>query len=184
MKIYKLFCAAFLAAFMSACFSSSETPNANTNSTVNSAPNTNAAPPVNKAAEPEITYPKESYSLNTPTEAFQTYIKATVNKDIEGLKRSLSKSSLAFIEKAAKEQGKTVDEILTGGAVQNESKKIPEVRNEKITGDTATVEYKDETMPEYMEMPLVKEDGTWKIALDKFMEEVMKKLSEELEKVK
>lgn len=179
MKIYKYLVIASLAIWSVAC-SGSETPNANTNSAVNSAPNANSAPANTSSSAPVITYPKESYSQTSPTEAFKTYIKATVNKDIEGLKKSLSKSSLEFIEKSAQEQGKTIDEVLTGGAVENESKNIPVVRNEKIKGDTATVEYKDETMPEFMEMPLVKENGEWKIALDKFMQQLLEKLAEQM----
>lgn len=164
---------------MTAACSSSEQPAANADSA-------NAPQPANETTKteikPEIVYPKDSYSQTSPTDAFKTYIMATVNKDLEGLKKSLSKSSLAFVEESAKEKGETIDEILMGGAVQNKSRKIPEVRNEKISGDTATIEYKDETMPEFITMPMVKEDGTWKMALDKFMEDLIKKLKEESHK--
>ncbi len=184
MKIYKLFFIALFAILSVACSWFGGESNANLSNSANAPQpaNETSTTTEKKPVEPEIVYPKETYSQTTPTEAFKTYIKATVNKDIESLKKSLSKSSLEFIETAAKEQNKTVDELLTGGAVEKESKKIPEVRNEKIKGDTATVEYKDETMPEFIEMPLVKEDGTWKIALDKFMQDLLKKLSEEMKK--
>src|SRR5688500_828273 len=139
MKINKLFIIALFAITAAAC-SSGEELNANLANAVNAPQeaNTNAQ----HEKQPEITYPKDSYSQASPTDAFKTYIMATVNKDIEGLKKSLSKSSLEFIEKSAKEQNKTVDELLMGGAVENESKTVREIRNEKITGNTATVEYK------------------------------------------
>ncbi len=178
MKINKLFIIALFAITAAAC-GSGEEPDANLANAV-SAPqeaNANAQP----EKQPEITYPKESYSQASPTDAFKTYIMATVNKDIAELKKSLSKSSLEFIEKSAKEQNTTIDELLMGGAVENKSKKVPEIRNEKISGNTATIEYKDETMPEFVTMPMVKEEGTWKIALDKFAEDLIKKLSEGLQ---
>ncbi len=180
MKIYKPFIIALLAMTAAACSSSGGDPKANVVNSANAPQTANANTQPEK--QTEITYPKDSYSQASPTDAFKTYIMATVNKDIPELKKSLSKSSLEFIEKSAKEQNKTIDEILAGGEVEKESRKIPEVRNEKITGDTATIEYKDETMPEFITMPLVKEDGTWKIALDKFMEDLIKKLSEEMQK--
>jgi hypothetical protein len=185
MKIYKLFIIASFAILSVACswFGGESNVNANLSNSANvPQPANETVKTENKPVEPEIVYPKETYSQVSPTEAFKTYIKATVNKDIEGVKKSLSKSSLEFVETAAKEQNKTADELLTGGAVENQSKKIPEVRNEKIEGNTATVEYKDETMPEFIKMPLVKEDGTWKIALDKFMQDLLKRVSEEMKK--
>lgn len=179
MKVYKLFIIALFSAFSFGCASSEPEGNA---------VNTSSVPPVEERApetvtkpvEPEVSYPKESYSQASPTEAFKTYIMATVNKDVETLKKSLSKASLELIEKSAKEQGKSIEEILTGGAVQNESKKVPDVRNEKITGNTATVEFKDSSMPDFLTMPLIKEDGTWKVALDTFQKELLEKLSREL----
>lgn len=43
---------------------------------------------------------------------------------------------------------------------------IPEVRNEKINGDRAIIEYRDEK-GEWKEMDFVKEDGGWKLTLPK-----------------
>ena len=76
----------------------------------NSEPNSNAVdktsvPPVEekvpepakKRVEPEVSYPKESYSQTSPTEAFKTYIMATVNRDVEAVKNSISKGSLIYV---------------------------------------------------------------------------------------
>jgi hypothetical protein len=179
MKIYQILIIALFTMVLFGC--ASNEPNSN-------AVNTSSVPPVDKKApetakkpvEPEVSYPKESYSQKSPTEAFKTYIMATVNRDVEAVKNSISKGSLAMIEKSAKDQGKTIDELLTGGAVENESKNVPEVRNEKISGNTATVEFKDSSMPDFLTMPLVKEDGTWKVALDQFQKELLEKLSREM----
>jgi hypothetical protein len=60
----------------------------------------------------------------------------------------------------------------------------PVTRNEKIEGDTATVEIKNETTGEFdMKIPLVREDGMWKLARDKYVEEVLKKANEAREKI-
>ncbi len=67
--------------------------------------------------------------------------------------------------------------MLTDGEDAIEDEK-PDIRNEKISGDTATVEVKNQVLGNYEEMPFVKEDGIWKVALDKFMEDMMKKINE------
>jgi hypothetical protein len=42
---------------------------------------------------------------------------------------------------------------------------VPDISNEKITGDTATVDLKGEAKT--LTMPMVKEGGEWKLAVDK-----------------
>lgn len=179
MKIYQLLIIALFTVVLFGCAGSEPNDNA---VDVSSVPPVEDKAPENlkKPAEPEVSYPKESYSQASPTEAFKTYIMATVNRDIEAIKNSISKDSLEMIEQSAKQQGKSIDELLTGGAVENESKKIPEIRNEKINGNTATVEFKDSTMPDFFAMPLVNENGKWKVALDQFQKQLLEKLSREL----
>ncbi|MEZ5427357.1 MAG: hypothetical protein R2747_13890 [Pyrinomonadaceae bacterium] len=188
MKIYKMLLAGLLAALLIGCFASPEENTQRTKNTdINAQPSPAENAPSNEPAETgdetikmEEVYPVKEYSQKTPTETMKTYIMATVNKDVPTVKSLLSKGSLKMIEESAKEQDKTVGEILTRGAVDNKSKKIPQFRNEKVDGDQATVEYKDETMPEFLTMPLVKEDGKWKIALDVFRENLMRDLTEEM----
>jgi hypothetical protein len=112
----------------------------------------------------------------SPTEVLKGFSKATQTKDAEKIKSFLSKGSLAEIEKSAKEQKVTVEELLTQGA--EEDPVDPDMKNEKIDGETATVEVKNETLGYYDVMPFVKEDGVWKIALDKFMADMLKKINE------
>ena len=98
------------------------------------------------------------------------------------MKSLLSKGSLDLIEKSAKDQRLTTDDILRKEA-SVKIQKAPETRNEKIEGETATVEVKNETTGEFdMKMPLVKENGAWKLARDKYIEEVLKKANEEVNK--
>lgn len=121
-------------------------------------------------------------TANSPSDVLKQYVAASQKNDIETMKRLLSKGSLALIEKSAKAQYTTTDELLRKEAsvkIQN----APETRNEKIEGDTATVEVKNETNGEFdLKMPFVKEDGTWKLARDKYIEEAMKKATEEVNK--
>ena len=115
---------------------------------------------------------------NSPSESLQQYFKASQRQDIAKMKSLLSKGSLELIEKSAKTQGTTTDELLrkeSSVKIQN----APETRNEIIEGETATVEIKNETNGEFdMKMPFVKEDGVWKLARDKYIAEMMKKAND------
>lgn len=119
-------------------------------------------------------------SANSPSETLQRYFEASQKGDVAAMKRLLSKGSLELIEKSARLQNTTGDELLRRES-EVEIKRAPETRNEKIEGETATVEVKNETTGKFdMKLPFVREDGAWKLARDKYIEEVMRKASEEI----
>lgn len=106
---------------------------------------------------------------SSPTATAKAFYDAVKTRDVQGIKNSMSKSSLEMMEKFAKLQNKNLDEALKdpGGSTPPATF---EARNEKITGDTATLEVKGEK-GNWESLPFVKEDGQWKIALDKAMQQ-------------
>jgi PBP1b-binding outer membrane lipoprotein LpoB len=119
---------------------------------------------------------------NSPSGVLKQYVAASQKQDVAAMKNLLSKGSLELIEKSAKAQNSTTDELLRRESAVKIQKAI-ETRNEKIEGDAATVEIKNETTGEFdMKMPFVREGGAWKIARDKYIEEEMKKANEEINK--
>ena len=117
-------------------------------------------------------------SSSSPTTTFKAFYDAQKKKDVEGMKKTLSKGSLQMMEKAAKEQNKTVDKALSEGldSPGGKTDKMPETRNEKIDGDNATLEVQNEETKKWDKVYFVKEDKDWKIALDKTIEELFKGL--------
>jgi hypothetical protein len=116
-------------------------------------------------------------SAGSPSATFKTYFEAQKKKDIGGMKQTLSKTSLAMMEASAKQQGETLDKMIQGQLDNPSSKidKMPDTRNEQITGDSATLELHNEDANRWDTMYFVKEDGAWKIALDRTIEEMLKK---------
>ena len=104
----------------------------------------------------------------SPTETVKAFAAAAQKKDKEGVKKYLSKSSVNYIETTAKAVGKTPDDfydaMLEAAAKEGGT---PDVRNESINGDSATVEVKDAKSNNWQKPQLVKEDGQWRIAFDK-----------------
>jgi len=117
---------------------------------------------------------------SSPTSTFKAFFEAQKNKDVPGIKKTLSKGSLAMLEKGAKEQKKTLDESLKEGFDDPTFKAptMPETRNEKIDGNNGTLEVQDAQSKKWETMYFVKEDGDWKVALDKTVEELLKKIGQ------
>lgn len=116
-------------------------------------------------------------STAQPSATFKAYFEAQKKKDIPGMKQALSKTSLAMMEASAKQQQLTLDKMIAN-QLENPSAKIdkmPETRNEKVTGDNATLELHNEDSNRWDTMYFVKEDGVWKIALDRTIEEILRK---------
>jgi hypothetical protein len=111
---------------------------------------------------------------SSPTATAKAYYDAIKSKDVKTMKSLLSKGSLAMMESFAKMDNKSLDDMLK----EPESKPTGafEARNEVITGDTAMLEVKDEK-GKWEKLPFVKEDGQWKIAVDKAFEQGMSEMS-------
>ena len=102
----------------------------------------------------------------TPTATAKAFYDAAKANDVQTLKNLLTKKSLEVMEAFAKMGNKSLDDTL------KEPSNMPpafEARNEKITGDTATLEVKGQG-DRWDTLYFVKEDGQWKIAFDKGME--------------
>ena len=129
-------------------------------------PAVKTAPATNQAAtEKSGANGSSSSSLASPTQAYKTAYEARKKNDLEGLKRVLSKEMLGFLQDMGKTEQKTLDdelkELCAGPQAQT-----AEVRNEKIAGDNATLEYLDEK-GKWTLMGFVKEGDDWKMTIPK-----------------
>jgi hypothetical protein len=116
---------------------------------------------------------------SSPTATLKTYFEALQKKDAAGLKKTLSKGTLEMFEQFAKAQSppKTLDEALQTGLASTTntgSDKMPETRNEKIDGEKATLEVKNDKTGQWETVPFVKEEGDWKIAFDQMFRDAFK----------
>lgn len=107
---------------------------------------------------------------DSPTVTLKNYVEASQKKDAEAIKQTLSGGTLKMIDESAKRQNTTLEEVLTKDA-GNAYKQVPETRNEKIEGDAATLEVKNAATADWDKIPFVREEGKWKIALDKFLQD-------------
>ena len=128
-----------------------------------------------------------SESALTPTATMNSQVAAMQKNDLPAMRSNLSQGTLQMIEKAAQAQKVTSDEVLASMSRKaNAANKdaLIETRNEQINGAAATLELKNPVTGGWDKIPFVKEDGRWKIALDKFMEDVLKQTDEPAEPAK
>ena len=127
-------------------------------------PAVKTAPATNQPAVAKVeTDGSSSGSLASPTQAYKTAYAARQKKDLEGLKRVLSKEMLGFLEDIGKSEQKTLDDELKELCASPQAP-TAEVRNEKITGNNATLEDLDE-QGKWALMGFVKEGDDWKMTL-------------------
>jgi hypothetical protein len=99
---------------------------------------------------------------STPTELFKNFYTAARNKDVAGLKSMMSRAALADTESEAQKRGQSLDDFLAGQG-QFFPPNMPEIRNEKVEGDKASLEFRREGAANWSTAWFVKEDGEWKV---------------------
>ncbi len=153
-------CAVFV---ISGCSSASPTAN---NADVNPKANVNS-PVVNSNTDDAAA----ATPTMSPTDVFKAMSAASAAKDVEGIKKHFTKQTLVLFDQVAAEQGKTVDQILRepNGAP---FPVMPDIGEEKITGQTATLEIGDPETDSATRLPFVIENGEWKIAMDVYLNEI------------
>jgi hypothetical protein len=128
---------------------------------------------------------RPSTAESSPSDVLKQYVAASQRQDIAAMKALLSTSSLRFIERRARPLKLTVDDVLKKETEVKLSGAV-ETRNEKIEGETATVEVKNPATGQFdIKYPFVKENGAWKLARDRYIEEEeekLKKANEEINK--
>ena len=149
------------AALLSACGGSTETSNANSgpsNAAANRASSTNRVDPIAaQTATPEATT-NNAPALNP---VYKAYCAAWEKKDEKALRAIYSSDTIRDFEQQMKEDNvRSLSEFL---AEDNASTSLCEVRNEKITGDTATAEVRTKGYPNGITVVFVKENGEWKL---------------------
>ena len=131
--------------------------------------NLNAANSSNTSGSTKTSSGSTTTAGMSPTEVFKAYYDAAVKRDFATAKKYLSQGTIALMEEGAKKQGKTFDEAMKDSPAPEGT--MPQLSNEQISGDTATVDITAEGKK--AAMPFVKEGGEWKIALDKFIQDMM-----------
>lgn len=145
-----------------------EVTNSASNAANTAASNTTASGESNPKSDAPAAATKETaaVSLATPTDAYKAAYEYRKNKDIEGLKKVMSKDVLEFLTEIGKAEKKSLDDMLREMCEKPQAA-TNMTRNLKIQGDAATLEYPDAEGKDWKTMDFVKEGNDWKMTIPK-----------------
>ena len=128
-------------------------------------PAVNATPTVvtGTPAPADVASTASAGSLATPSDAYRTAHALREKKDLAGLKSILAKDVIEFLSMIAEGENRTLDDEVAK-MFEKPQAKSAEIRNEKIKGDRATLEYLDEK-GQWKTMDFTKEGTEWKLSL-------------------
>jgi hypothetical protein len=95
---------------------------------------------------------------SSPSAAMKAYHQAAKSKDFAALRRLLSAEYLKEFEKSPV----SMERILEG-LTADVPATLPEMRNETIAGDTATIDVRSHRTQQWESITFVKENGVWKL---------------------
>lgn len=114
----------------------------------------------NKAANPS------GVGEDSPTGAYKRLYTAVKAKDTEAIKAAMTKKSLDFAKMAAAQQNKPVETVLQNGFTGTTfADSLPQIRDERVDGDMGAVEVHNDKENKWEDLPFVREDGSWKLAI-------------------
>jgi hypothetical protein len=102
----------------------------------------------------------------SPTDAYKKLYAAVKAKDNEAIKSVMTKGSLDFAKANAGRTNQTLEQILANGFTATTfSPTLPQIRDERINGDMGAVEVFNSKDNRWEDLPFIREDGTWKLAI-------------------
>jgi hypothetical protein len=106
-------------------------------------------------------YPRES-----PTAAYKRLYAAVKAKNTEAIKKELTQKSVDFGVMFSERSGKTIDQAYENGFTATTfSPTLPEIRDERIKDNMGAVEVWNSKDKVWEDLPFIKEDGRWKLAV-------------------
>ena len=103
---------------------------------------------------------------DTPTDAYKKLYAAVKSKDIEAIKKQLTKKSIDFGKMAAERNKTPIEKMYENGFTATTfSNTLPTMRDERINGDMGALEVWNSKDSRWEDLPFIREDGTWKLAV-------------------
>ena len=103
---------------------------------------------------------------DSPTGAYKRLYAAVKSKDTEAIKAVMSKKSIEFAKMAGSQQNKPLEKVLENGFTATTfADSLPQIRDERVDGDMGAVEVHNDKENKWEDLPFVREDGAWKLAI-------------------
>ena len=103
---------------------------------------------------------------DSPTGAYKRLYAAVKAKDTEAIKSVMSKKTMDVTKMAAEKYNHTLEQQLENGWTGTTfAATLPPIRDQRIDGDMGAVEVYNEKSHQWEDLPFIREDGAWKLAI-------------------
>jgi hypothetical protein len=103
---------------------------------------------------------------DSPTNSYKQLYAAVKSKNLDAIKQQMSKNSLDFATAVSQQQKTPIEKVFENGFTATTfSEKLPEIRDERIDGTNGAVEVWNSKESRWEDLPFVKEDSGWKLAV-------------------
>ena len=102
----------------------------------------------------------------TPAEAYKFLYSAVKSKNTDAIKKQLTKGTIEFGVMASQKNNKPVEQVYENGFTATTfSETLPTMRDERVNGDMGALEVWNSKDSRWEDLPFMKEDGSWKLAV-------------------
>ena len=102
----------------------------------------------------------------TPTDAYKLLYAAVKSKNTEAIKKQLTQKSVEFGEMAAQRNNTPIDKVYENGFTATTfSETLPAMRDQRMSDDMGALEVWNSKESKWEDLPFIKEDGAWKLAV-------------------
>jgi hypothetical protein len=110
--------------------------------------------------------PTPTGSAQTPTEAYKMLFAAVKSKNTEEIKKMLSANTQMLGEFQASRSNQPLEKVFANGFTETTfSANLPQIRDERVSENFGAVEVWNEKSRVWEDLPFIKEDGVWKLAV-------------------
>jgi hypothetical protein len=103
---------------------------------------------------------------DSPTGAYKRLYAAVKAKDTDAIKAAMTKKTIDFAKMASGQQNKPLEKVLENGFTATTfADSLPQIRDERVDGDMGAVEVHNDKENKWEDLPFVREDGAWKLAI-------------------
>ncbi|MBX3280873.1 MAG: hypothetical protein KF756_00195 [Acidobacteria bacterium] len=103
---------------------------------------------------------------DSPTEAYKRLYLAVKAKNTDQIKADITQATQQFAAASAEKYKKPLEEVLKNGFTGTTfAETMPQIRDQRVDGDMGAVEVWNAKTSEWEDLPFLKEDGVWKLAV-------------------
>jgi hypothetical protein len=103
---------------------------------------------------------------DSPTEAYKRLFNAVKSKNTDAIKAEMTEATIQFAEMVSQRNNTPIEKVFENGFTATTfASKLPTIRDERIADDMGAVEVWNSKESKWEDLPFIKENGAWKLAV-------------------